>query len=81
MSTTSKKGQSMDYWQENIHFAEFHADADTAQKLANSQKLVSEHDEFVEYIRHVESKSSRQSTHSFLRYACRLETAQTEKSD
>lgn len=39
-----------------MHFAKEHEDPDDALKLLNNMKLVNEHDKFVEYIRHVESK-------------------------
>ena len=39
-----------------MHFAKEHEDPDDALKLVNNMKLVNEHDKFVEYIRHVESK-------------------------
>ena len=58
MSSASsvKKGGALDFWSENIHFAHFHEEPDTAPRLAANQRLVSETDKFVEYIRHVESK-------------------------
>jgi len=51
-----KKGQPTDLWQENIHFAKEHDDPEDAVRLVNNLKLVNDHDKFVEYIRHVESK-------------------------
>ena len=50
------KEELRDPWQENIHFTQVHEEPDTAIKLHNNQKLVGEHDQFVEYIHHVESK-------------------------
>lgn len=34
-----------------------HEDPETANRIMANQKLVGEHDQFVEYIHHVESKS------------------------
>ena len=56
VSNSTKKGLQNDMWQENMHFAKEHEDPDDALKLVNNMKLVNEHDKFVEYIRHVESK-------------------------
>ena len=55
-STSTKKGQSNDLWQENIHFSNDHEDPQDAVRLAANTKLVNDHDKYIEYIRHVESK-------------------------
>ena len=57
-SNSTKKGQQNDLWQENIHFAPHHdIPQEDAERLAANAKLLNDHDKFVEYIRHVESKS------------------------
>ena len=47
---------SQDPWQENMHIALQNQDSHEAMKLSANGKLVSAHDNFVEYIRHIESK-------------------------
>jgi len=68
-STGTKKDKVHDTWQENIHFTHFHEDPEDAQRLITNQKLVNDHDKFVEYIRHVESK---------YKYHCHLQVTQVE---
>lgn len=55
-SNTTKKGATNDLWQDNIHFARVHEDPEDSVRLAANLKHVNDHDKFVEYIRHVESK-------------------------
>ena len=89
-STSTKKGAANDMWQENIHFAVEHEDPQDALRISANKKLVNDHDKYVEYIRHVESKSSFQSTLSLSRafnchiteFLCfRFETSQVGKPD
>ena len=45
-----------DPWLDNIHFTQVHDEPETAMKLYENQRLVGEHDQFIEYIHHVESR-------------------------
>ena len=54
--SSTKKGDLEDLWEENIHFAKAHDEPGTAERLQSNMRLVGNHDKFVEYIRHVESK-------------------------
>ena len=67
-SNLTKKGATNDLWQDNIHFARVHEDPDEAMRLAANSKLVNDHDKFVEYIRHVESKCNRSSPEIILTF-------------
>ena len=45
-----------DPWLDNIHFTQVHDEPETAIRLYENQRLVGEHDQFIEYIHHVESR-------------------------
>ena len=55
-SNSTKKGLGVDMWQENMHFTNVYDDPEDPVRLAANMKHVNDHDKFVEYIRHVESK-------------------------
>ena len=50
------KEEMRDPWLDNIHFTQVHDEPETAMKLYENQRLVGEHDQFIEYIHHVESR-------------------------
>ena len=53
----SKTKEDMrDPWLDNIHFTQVHDEPETAIRLYENQRLVGEHDQFIEYIHHVESR-------------------------
>ena len=55
-NATKKGGEKNDLWSENIHFTRVHEDPEDHVRLQSNQKHVKDQDQFVEYIRHVESK-------------------------
>ena len=60
------KQKAGDLWDENIHFTQEHEDPEDAQRLFENAKHVNDHDKFIEYIRHVESKSENDISHETL---------------
>ena len=42
-------------WADNIHLTQEHLDPEDALTLQRHQKLLGDHDKFIEYIRHIEN--------------------------
>ena len=47
--------QNIDAWADNIHLTTDHLDPDEPAILARNNKMLGEHDKYVEYINHVEN--------------------------
>ena len=47
--------KNADMWADNIHLTQDHMDPEDALTLAKHQKMLGDHDKFIEYIRHVEN--------------------------
>ena len=49
------KTKTADLWADNIHLTNDHLDPDEPLILERHNKMLSNHDKFVEYIRHIEN--------------------------
>ena len=51
----NSSAKAADIWAENIHLASEHEDPEDAIILQRHNKMLGEHDKYIEYIRHVEN--------------------------